>query len=106
MLKLDLLSVNVGKPAPLGVCQGEAIVSGIRKFPVDASAIAASHVNLDGDEQADLTVHGGVDKAIYAYPAENWPWWQEAAHFAAAPAVLGVLGLLTLLPTAFFRQRH
>jgi MOSC domain-containing protein YiiM len=89
MLGLDLLSVNVGKPAPLGVWQGEQIISGIRKFPVEAVSIGANSVNLDGDEQADLTVHGGVDKAIYAYPADNWPWWRETAHFAATPASFG-----------------
>ena len=89
MLKLDLLSVNVGRPVPLGVWQGQEIVSGIRKLPVSAATIAVTSVNLDGDEQADLSVHGGEDKAIYAYPADNWPWWQETAQFAGAPAAFG-----------------
>ena len=89
MLTLELLSVNVGRPAPLGVWQGEEIISGIRKAPVSTATINASHTNLDGDEQADLRVHGGEDKAIYAYPADNWPWWQEAARFTAAPASFG-----------------
>src|SRR5438105_15057701 len=89
MLELDLLSVNVGRPAPLGVWQGEDIVSGIRKFPVRAATISASRINLDGDEQADLRVHGGEDKAIYAYPADNWPWWQDAARFEPGPAAFG-----------------
>ena len=88
-LTLDLLSVNVGRPVPLGVWQGEQIFSGIRKSPIQAATIATSSVNLDGDEQADLRVHGGPDKAIYAYPADNWPWWQEAAQFAAGPASFG-----------------
>jgi MOSC domain-containing protein YiiM len=86
MLTLELLSVNVGRPAPLGVWQGEEIISGIRKSPVSGQTISASELNLDGDEQADLSVHGGEDKAIYAYPADNWPWWRDTAQFAAAPA--------------------
>ncbi len=89
MLELDLLSVNVGRPAPLGIWQGEDIVSGIRKFPAQGPTIEASRVNLAGDEQADLRVHGGEDKAVYAYPADNWPWWREAAHFEAGPASFG-----------------
>ncbi len=89
MLSLSLLSVNVGRPAPLGVWQGEEILSGIRKFPVRADAIAASNVNLDGDEQADLSVHGGADKAVYAYPSDNWSWWREFAAFEAAAASFG-----------------
>lgn len=89
MLTLDLVSVNVGMPAPLGVWQGDAIVSGIRKTPIGAASIATSAVNLDGDGQADLTVHGGEDKAIYAYPSDNWPWWQANANFAAGPASFG-----------------
>jgi len=88
-LTLELLSVNVGRPAPLGVWEGEQIFSGIRKSPTQAATIATTSVNLDGDEQADLRVHGGPDKAIYAYPADNWPWWQEVAQFAAGPASLG-----------------
>jgi MOSC domain-containing protein YiiM len=45
--------------------------------------------NIAGDGQADLTVHGGHDKVIYAYPADHWPWWQTEAHFTAAPASFG-----------------
>ena len=89
MFALGLLSVNVGRPAPLGVWQGETIVSGIRKYPVTSPAIAASRTNLDGDEQADLSVHGGEDKAVYAYPADNWPWWQSTAGFQASAASFG-----------------
>lgn len=74
-LKLSILGVSVGRPAPLGDWQGEAIVSGIRKAPVAAREIAVRGTNLDGDGQADLSVHGGPDKAIYCYPADHADWW-------------------------------
>lgn len=45
--------------------------------------------NIAGDGQADLTVHGGADKAVYAYPADHWPWWKAEAGFDAAPASFG-----------------
>ncbi len=50
--------------------------TGIFKEPVDGPVRVAG-VNLDGDRQADLTVHGGPDKAVYVYPAEHYPFWRE-----------------------------
>lgn len=88
-LTLDLLAVSVGMPARLGVWQGEEIISGIRKTPIAAPSVTVRETNIDGDGQADLTVHGGVDKAIYAYPADHWPWWKETAGFEGAPAAFG-----------------
>lgn len=74
-LSLSILGVSVGRPARLGVWQGEPIVSGIRKSAVTAREIAVGETNLDGDGQADLSVHGGLDKAIYCYPARHADWW-------------------------------
>lgn len=88
-LSLELLSVNVGLPTPLGDWKGEAIVSGIRKQPVSAEAITVGATNIAGDGQADLSVHGGPDKAVYVYPADHWPWWSAQAAFAAQPASFG-----------------
>jgi len=88
-LALDLLSVNVGMPAPLGTWQGERIISGIRKAPDSGPRVAVGATNIDGDGQADLTVHGGPDKAVYIYPADHWPWWKAQAQFEAAPASFG-----------------
>ena len=88
-LILDLLSVNVGRPAHLGMWQGEPIVSSIAKVPVRAETVGVGASNIEGDEQADLSVHGGLDKAIYAYPADHWPWWQTEAGFEARPAAFG-----------------
>jgi MOSC domain-containing protein YiiM len=56
--------------------QGDEILTGIYKEPVEGR-IALKTLNLDGDEQADLTVHGGIDKAVYAYPSEHYPWWRQ-----------------------------
>jgi MOSC domain-containing protein YiiM len=88
-LRLEILAVSVGMPAPLGVWQGEPIVSGIRKAPVHRAAIIVGETNIDGDGQADPDVHGGTDKAIYAYPADHWPWWKAEAGFDATPAAFG-----------------
>lgn len=76
-------------PAPLGQWQGEDIISGIRKTPVSGGGVAVRATNIDGDGQADLTVHGGPDKAIYIYPSDHWPWWKAQAQFEAGPASFG-----------------
>ena len=75
-MELRLLSVNVGMPRELGIYQGAQVMSGIAKAPVEVSSIFVGRTNLAGDAQADLSVHGGVDKAVYCYPKEHWPWWE------------------------------
>jgi MOSC domain-containing protein YiiM len=69
-------SVNVGRPRPLAVGD-RSVLSGIVKEPVSAR-VAVGPTNLDGDGQADLTVHGGIDKAVYAYPVEHYAHWRSA----------------------------
>jgi MOSC domain-containing protein YiiM len=71
----QVLSVNVGRPRAV-VWKGRVVVTGIFKEPV-AGRIAVRRLNLEGDRQADLTVHGGPEKAIYAYPAEYYSFWRE-----------------------------
>lgn len=67
--------MNVGLPADLSV--GDRFVpSGIFKAPVHGS-VRVRTLNLDGDRQADLTVHGGEYKAVYLYPSEHYPFWQQ-----------------------------
>ena len=66
---LKLLSLNVGLPRQVRF-QDELVTTGIFKEPV-RGRIRLGELNLDGDKQADLTVHGGVDKAIYAYASEH-----------------------------------
>ncbi len=73
-----LVSVNVGLPRVIGATRwGKPIRSGIVKQPVTAASISLDTLNLDGDRQADLTVHGGPDKAVYAYPVEHLPVWNH-----------------------------
>jgi MOSC domain-containing protein YiiM len=71
---MHVLSVNVGKPKPLGQWRGNTVGSGIVKTPVEGR-VAVRGVNLDGDGQADWRVHGGPDKAVYAYAREDSDWW-------------------------------
>jgi MOSC domain-containing protein YiiM len=75
LASLQVLSVNVGLPKEV-VWKGRTVVTGIFKEPV-AGRVAIRQLNLEGDRQADLTVHGGPDKAVYAYPAEYYSFWRE-----------------------------
>jgi MOSC domain-containing protein YiiM len=68
-----ILSVNTGRPAPLAH-GGRTVTSGIVKRPA-AGRVAVGPAGLEGDGQADLTVHGGPDKAVYAYPSEHYAHW-------------------------------
>jgi MOSC domain-containing protein YiiM len=75
---IQLAVVNVGTPTVLATAGEERVWSGIRKTPVASSAVLwLSMLNLSGDGQADLTVHGGVDKAVYAYPSEHLRAWSD-----------------------------
>jgi len=67
--------LNVARPQ-LMVYQGKTINTAISKKPV-SGPVALRTLNLDGDRQADLSVHGGPHKAIYAYPAEHYPDWRR-----------------------------
>src|SRR5256714_3874765 len=73
--ELQVVSVNVGLPRAV-VWKGRTVLTGIFKEPV-AGRIAIKRLNLEGDRQADLTVHGGAEKAVYAYPAEYYTFWRE-----------------------------
>ena len=55
---------------------GETVLTSIFKKPVDGR-LRVSKLNFEGDEQSDLTVHGGVDKAVYAYPSEHYAEWRR-----------------------------
>jgi MOSC domain-containing protein YiiM len=74
MNEMRLVSVNCGLPREVG-WHGRIVTTGIFKEPV-AGRVALRRLNLDGDRQADLTVHGGVDKAVYCYPAEHYEYWK------------------------------
>ena len=82
-----VLSVNVGVPRDVE-WRGERVLTAIWKHPV-AGRVALRGVNLAGDDQADRTVHGGPDKAVYAYAREDYDWWREHEGIDAAPALFG-----------------
>jgi len=69
-----VISVNVGVPREVE-WGGRMVRTSIFKTPAEGS-IRVRDVNLDGDRQADLTVHGGPAKAVYAYPSEHYPFWR------------------------------
>ena len=72
---MKVLSVNVGLPRKV-LFNGQIINTAIFKDPVKGP-IMLRKLNLDGDRQADLTVHGGIDKAVYSYPVEHYDYWRK-----------------------------
>ncbi len=72
---MKLLSVNLGLPREI-FHEGRMIRTGIYKTPVKGP-VRVSALNIDGDQQADLTVHGGPSKAIYVYPSEHYDFWRK-----------------------------
>lgn len=72
---MKIISVNVSRPR-LVVWNGQTISTGIYKVAVEGRVMLRT-LNLDGDRQADLTVHGGPTKAAYAYPSEHYSYWRD-----------------------------
>ncbi len=72
---MKLLSINVSPPTEV-VHGGETVTTGIFKRPVEGRVMLRT-LNLDGDGQADLVGHGGTYKAAYAYPVENYEYWER-----------------------------
>jgi len=92
---IKLVSVNTAR-VESRLIQGRAVATAIGKRPV-AGPVAVGTLGLAGDEQADLSVHGGQSKAVYAYPVLHYPFWQTVraqAQVAAAdePLAYGMLG--------------
>src|SRR4051794_25335475 len=84
----SLLSLNVGRPRPVGLRRGRPVQSAIGKAPVDGRVRVAG-VNVAGDDQADRRVHGGADKAIYAYAREDTAWWGRELGAELGPGAFG-----------------
>jgi MOSC domain-containing protein YiiM len=70
---MQLLSVNVARPQNFEY-EGKTVCSAIFKEPV-SGPVAVGHTNIEGDSQANLAVHGGVHKAVYAYSWDHYNWW-------------------------------
>jgi MOSC domain-containing protein YiiM len=80
---MKVISVNVGLPRQIE-WQGKQVTTSIFKSPV-AGPVALRTLNLDGDKQSDLTVHGGADKAVYGYAIEHYAYWRRELPDAELP---------------------
>jgi MOSC domain-containing protein YiiM len=72
---MKIVSLNVGRPQ-LVMRDGEPVSTAIFKQPIEGRVMLRT-LNLDGDRQADLSVHGGPTKAVYVYPAEHYEFWRQ-----------------------------
>jgi MOSC domain-containing protein YiiM len=80
---MKVLSVNVGRPRDVE-WRSDIVETAIHKAPVPGR-VALERLNLQGDQQADLPVHGGPDKAVYAYPSEHYAFWREQLPGVSLP---------------------
>ncbi len=85
---MRIVSVNVGLPRRI-LWKGRTVDTGIFKAPVEGRC-AVKRLNLEGDRQADLTVHGGPNKAVYAYPIEHYDFWRD--FLAVTDLPMGAFG--------------
>lgn len=85
---MKLISINVARPR-LALYNGQTVNTGILKVPV-SGPVQLRTLNLDGDRQADLAVHGGPNKAVYAYPSEHHAFWRE--ELPGTPLPPGMFG--------------
>jgi len=81
-------AVHIGRARPLGP---DGVLSGFVKSPVDGP-VRVTSIGLEGDEQADLRVHGGADKAVYGYAVSNYPTWRDDFPTHSALFVAGGVG--------------
>ncbi|HEX9160027.1 MAG TPA: MOSC domain-containing protein [Rhizomicrobium sp.] len=85
-MPVRLLSVNCGVPRVIGARNGQPVHSAIGKVPVPAETVFFGRLGLEGDVQANLSVHGGPDQAVCVYSADHWPSWraEKGLHCQAA----------------------
>lgn len=83
-----IASVNVGAVREVE-WRGRVVRTGIWKEPVGDRPVQVRRINLDGDDQGDRTVHGGPDKAVYAYAAEDYRYWAEHEGIGTSPGLFG-----------------
>src|SRR5215471_608962 len=85
---MHVVSLNTGGPREIEV-NGQVVRTSIWKYPRDGR-LRVTSLNIEGDEQSDLTVHGGALKAVYCYPSEHYAYWREQLPGADLP--WGVFG--------------
>lgn len=81
-----VLSIQVGKARPMTI-GGKTVITAISKMPVNGR-VRVTPLGLEGDEQADRSVHGGLAKAVYAYPSEHYDYWRGEAVLGGSDAEL------------------
>src|SRR3954454_4454804 len=87
---IEIIAVSVGVPTVLATVGRDRVWSGIAKGQVSTTtALWLSELNLSGDGQADLSVHGGFDKAVYVYPSEHLAAWSTELEEDLGPAAFG-----------------
>jgi MOSC domain-containing protein YiiM len=80
---MKAVAISVGSPKEVQ-WRGRSVQTSIFKTPV-SGRVHVTRVNIEGDEQSDLSVHGGADKAVYAYPAEHYDFWRRQLPDAELP---------------------
>src|SRR5947199_4922887 len=80
---MKLISVSVGRPRQV-TWRGKSVMTSIWKSPVEGE-VRVTTLNLQGDEQSNLSVHGGADKAVYVYPSEHYAYWRAELPGADLP---------------------
>ena len=80
---MNVVSINVGLPRDVQT-ENDVVLTSIFKAPV-AGRVRVGRLNLDGDRQSDLAVHGGIHKAVYVYPAEHYAFWRGELPAAELP---------------------
>lgn len=86
MSNMRVVAVNVARAQP-SLVGGRRVMTAMAKQPV-TQAVAVRPMGLAGDEQADLSVHGGLSKAVYAYPVEHLAFWENKRAEALGPSLL------------------
>jgi MOSC domain-containing protein YiiM len=87
-VRMKVVSLSVGRPREVE-WHGRRVLTSIFKTPVDRR-LRVTTLNFEGDQQSDLSVHGGVDKAVYVYPSEHYEYWRRELPQADFP--WGVFG--------------
>jgi len=80
---MKLVAISVGRPKEVQ-WRGRSVRTSIFKTPV-SGRVHVARLNIEGDEQSDLSVHGGAEKAVYAYPAEHYDFWRRQLPDAELP---------------------
>lgn len=88
-MPIRLLSVNCGVPRVIGERHGKPVLSAIGKSPVPAETVFFGRLGVEGDVQANLSVHGGPDQAVCVYSADHWPSWRAEKDLHCEAATFG-----------------